>query len=76
MAVIVTIPAALQKLTRQQSEIHAEGGTVQAVLADLERCFPGMQAQLCDDQGAIRHQPPRRRLPPALVVRNYWISLL
>ena len=54
MAIIVSIPAALQTLTRQQSEIHAEGGTVQAVLADLERCFPGMQAQLCDDQGAIR----------------------
>ena len=54
MAVLVQIPAALQKWTRQQSEVHAEGGTVQAVLADLERCFPGMQAQLCDDQGAIR----------------------
>jgi sulfur-carrier protein len=54
MAVLVNIPAALQKLTRQQSEVHAEGGTVQDVLADLERCFPGMQAQLCDDQGAIR----------------------
>ena len=54
MAVVVNIPAALQKLTRQQSEVHAEGGTVQAVLADLERCFPGMQAQLCDAQGAIR----------------------
>jgi len=54
MAVLVKIPAALQKWTRQQSEVHAEGGTVQAVLADLERCFPGMQAQLCDDQGAIR----------------------
>ena len=53
MAVLVKIPAALQKLTRQQSEVHAEGGTVQDVLADLERCFPGMQAQLCDDQGAI-----------------------
>jgi molybdopterin synthase sulfur carrier subunit len=54
MAVLVNIPAALQKLTRQQSEVYAEGGTVQDVLADLERCFPGMQAQLCDDQGAIR----------------------
>jgi sulfur-carrier protein len=54
MAVLVQIPAALQKWTRQQSEVHAEGSTVQAVLADLERCFPGMQAQLCDNQGAIR----------------------
>ena len=54
MAVLVKIPAALQKLARQQSEVHAEGDTVKDVLADLERCFPGMQAQLCDDQGVIR----------------------
>ena len=54
MAILIRIPAALQRFTKNQGEVYAEGVTVQEVLNDLERRFPGMRAQLCDDHGAIR----------------------
>ena len=54
MAVLVQIPLALQKFTKQQSIVQIEGVTVQEVLDDLERHCPGIRAQLCDSQGAIR----------------------
>jgi sulfur-carrier protein len=54
MAVLVQIPLALQKFTTHQSTVQIEGVTVQDVLDDLARRFPGLQAQLCDNQGAIR----------------------
>jgi molybdopterin converting factor small subunit len=41
MAIIVRIPTPLQKFTKKQSEIQAEGATVQAVLDHLDRSFPG-----------------------------------
>ena len=54
MAVLVQIPLALQKFTKHQSSVQSEGVTVQEVLDDLERHFPGLRARLCDSQGAIR----------------------
>ena len=54
MAVLVQIPLALQKFTKHQSSVQSEGVTVQEVLDDLERHFPGLRAQVCDSQGAIR----------------------
>ena len=54
MAVLVRIPTALQKFTKNQSEVHAEGKTIQEVIDDLERHFPGIRERLCDEQGAIR----------------------
>ena len=54
MSVLVQIPLALQKYTRHQSTVQLEGITVQAALDNLGRRFPGIQAQLCDSQGAIR----------------------
>jgi sulfur-carrier protein len=41
MAVTVLIPPPLQKLTNGQSEVHAEGATVGAVVSSLEQQFPG-----------------------------------
>ena len=54
MSVLVQIPLALQKFTTHQSTVQVEGVTVQEVLDDLERHFPGIRAQLCDGRGAIR----------------------
>jgi hypothetical protein len=45
MAVLVQIPLALQKFTQHQSSVQSEGVTVQEVLDDLERHFPGLRAQ-------------------------------
>jgi len=43
MAVLVQIPLALQKFTTHQSTVQIEGVTVQEVLDDLARRFPGLQ---------------------------------
>lgn len=54
MAVTVRVPTPLQKLTNNQAEITAEGATVKAILADLEKQFPGMKERLYDEQGKLR----------------------
>lgn len=54
MAILVQIPTPLQKFTQNQSEVQAEGATIQEVLDSLELKFPGIRERLCDDHGAIR----------------------
>jgi sulfur-carrier protein len=54
MAILVRIPTPLLQLTKNQSEVNANGATVQAVLNDLERHFPGLRSRLCDDSGMLR----------------------
>jgi molybdopterin synthase sulfur carrier subunit len=54
MAIIVRIPTPLQKFTKNQSEVQAEGETVHAVLEHLDRSFPGIRERLCDEHGAVR----------------------
>ena len=54
MAVTVRIPTPLQRLTNGQGEVQAEGATIQALLADLERKFPGTKERLCDETGKLR----------------------
>ena len=54
MAILVRIPTPLQKFTKNQSEVRAEGQTVQEVLDHLEGSFPGIRERLCDDRGSIR----------------------
>jgi molybdopterin synthase sulfur carrier subunit len=54
MAILVRIPTPLQKFTKNQSEVRAEGATVQAVLEHLDHSFPGIRERLCDEHGAVR----------------------
>ena len=54
MAVLVRIPTPLQKFTKNQSEVQAEGTTVQEIINHLEQSFPGVRERLCDDGGSIR----------------------
>lgn len=54
MAIVVRIPTPLQKLTGDKAEVTAEGGTVQDLLADLDRQFPGLKDRLCDPNGKLR----------------------
>jgi molybdopterin synthase sulfur carrier subunit len=54
MAILVRIPTPLQKFTKNQSEVQAEGATVQEVLDNLEQNFPGIRERLCDEQGSVR----------------------
>lgn len=54
MAVKVRIPAPLRKLTKEQPIVEVQGSTVESVLADLEKNFPGMKDRICDENGQIR----------------------
>ena len=51
---IVRIPTPLRKLTNGKEEVSAAGATVGALVADLERQFPGLKERICDDSGAVR----------------------
>ena len=54
MAIVVRIPPPLQKFTKQQSTVQTTGATIQDMLDDLGRHFPGLREQLCDERGAVR----------------------
>ncbi|MCM8830976.1 MAG: MoaD/ThiS family protein [Candidatus Omnitrophica bacterium] len=54
MAILVRIPAPLQKLTLNQSEIEAEGKNIKELIDNLETRFPGLKERLCDETGKLR----------------------
>lgn len=54
MPVTVRIPTPLRSVAKGNAEVQAKGGTVDDVVADLERQFPGMRERLIDEQGGLR----------------------
>jgi sulfur-carrier protein len=54
MAAKVRIPAPLRKLTKEQAVVDVQGKTVEEVLADLEKNYPGIKERICDENGQIR----------------------
>jgi len=50
----VRLSAHLTALLGGPGEFDAEGGTVAALVADLERRRPGLRSYLLDDHGALR----------------------
>jgi molybdopterin synthase sulfur carrier subunit len=54
MAITVRVPTPLQRLTNGQSEVACEGKTVNELLADLERRYPGIKERLCEQDGKLR----------------------
>lgn len=49
----VLIPTPLHSYT-QQREVEATGSTLAAVLADLDRQYPGMRFRMLDEQERLR----------------------
>jgi len=49
----VIIPGALRSYT-ERGEAEASGATLAAVLADLERTYPGIRFRMIDEQDRIR----------------------
>jgi len=49
----VLIPSALRSYT-ERSEAEANGATLAAVLADLDRTYPGIRFRIIDEQDRIR----------------------
>jgi hypothetical protein len=50
----VLIPSQLIAYTGGATRVEAEGSTVDAVLADLDRRFPGLRFRVIDEQDRIR----------------------
>ncbi len=50
----VRIPTPLRSYTGEQSSVAAEGATVDDLLADLDRQFPGLRFRVVDEQGHLR----------------------
>lgn len=50
----VRIPTPLRSYTGQASVVEADGATVDGVLVDLDRQFPGLRFRVVDEQGRLR----------------------
>ena len=54
MSVSVRIPTPLRSLTSGQDVVDAAGETLQHIVLDLERQFPGIGDRVIDEDGEIR----------------------
>ena len=54
MSIKVRIPTPLQKLTQDKSEVQINARTVQDLIDQLDRAYPGIKSRICDDAGNIR----------------------
>ena len=54
MAVKVRIPTPLMKLTDNQAEVSAEGGSISEIINNLENQFNGIKERICDEGGSPR----------------------
>ena len=50
----VRIPTPLRKYTGGAEAVQAEGATVAAIVADLDKRHPGIRDRICDESGAVR----------------------
>jgi molybdopterin converting factor small subunit len=50
----VLIPTPLRSYTQQRAYVQAEGATLDAVLHDLDRQFPGIRFRMINEQGRMR----------------------
>jgi hypothetical protein len=50
----VVVPSQLSGYTAGASEVSAEGATLDAVLRDLDRQFPGIRFRVIDEQDRVR----------------------
>ena len=54
MTIKVRIPTPLMKLTDNQSEVSAEGGTISDIINNLESRFNGIKDRICEESGTPR----------------------
>jgi len=54
MPVLVRIPTPMRALTKGAAEVKVTAETVDEVIADLERQFPGFRDRLLEENGEIR----------------------
>ncbi len=54
MACTVHVASPLREYTRGAASVHARGHTLEALLADLDRRYPGIRFRMVDEQQRIR----------------------
>lgn len=54
MPVTVNVTSVIQKVVGGQREFAAEGATLGALIANIERAYPGFAGQIMDEQGEVR----------------------
>jgi molybdopterin converting factor small subunit len=54
VTVTVRIPTQLRPLTGGSGQVSVDGSTVKEVIGALEASYPGIEARLIDDDGALR----------------------
>lgn len=54
MTCIVNVASPLRSYTQGETSVRASGATLYAVLADLERRYPGMRFRMIDEHDRIR----------------------
>lgn len=54
MPVTVRIPTPLRALAKGNANVQAKGDTVEDLIGDLERQFPGLRDRLVDEAGELR----------------------
>jgi molybdopterin converting factor small subunit len=54
VSVRVLVPTQLRGYTSGRGEVEAAGATLAAVLADLDRQFPGFRFRVIDEQDRVR----------------------
>jgi molybdopterin converting factor small subunit len=54
MPVVIQIPTALRAFTDKQSEVRAEGATVEEAISALAVLHPDIKQHLYDENGALR----------------------
>ena len=50
----VAIPSPLYSYTGQRSAVEAQGATIDELLRDLDRQFPGLRFRMVDEQDRLR----------------------
>jgi len=52
--VTVRIPTPMRAVTKGNADVQGKGDTVDALIGDLERQFPGLRDRLVDETGELR----------------------
>jgi molybdopterin converting factor small subunit len=50
----VYIPTPLRSYTKHQTEVQATGSTLEGLLSDLDRRYPGFRFRIINEQNSIR----------------------
>ena len=50
----VYVPSALRSYTGQEDEVEADGATLEELLRELDRRYPGFRFRIIDEQDTIR----------------------